>query len=274
MKKLISIIIGILIFSFSSLSYANKKHDDQVYEFYEIAKKHYDKKQYKQAFKLFKKIAEQNDKDPLGKAQYYLGKMYAKGLGVKRNYTEAIKWYKVAATGYNYFGFPAYELGIMYRYGIGVKQDNSQAFKWFLKTSDRIGFIGGLELGSMYENGLGTEQNYGKALKIYEQAHKSSLIKEDKTLIEQKKRSLFDKIIKLNDAIDYYEKKQYKKALKLFTESAEQGSQLAQITIADMYRKGLGTKKDFKQTEKWYKIAAKSGNKKAQKILEDKGIKY
>ena len=46
-----------------------------------------------EAVKWFKLAAEQGDMY----AQYYLGQMYQKGLGVERNDAEAAKWYRIAA---------------------------------------------------------------------------------------------------------------------------------------------------------------------------------
>lgn len=54
-------------------------------------------------------------------AQFRLGKIYHKGLGIKQNFAEAFKWYlKAAEQGY---AMAQNNLGNMYYKGEGVAQD-------------------------------------------------------------------------------------------------------------------------------------------------------
>ena len=53
----------------------------------------YKRKDYKEAYKLFLPLAEQG----VAEAQYNLGVMYDKGLGVPQDYKEAVKWFRLAA---------------------------------------------------------------------------------------------------------------------------------------------------------------------------------
>jgi len=50
------------------------------------------KKDYAQAIRWYRLAAEQGDAN----AQYNIGKMYEHGLGIKRDYSEAIRWYRLA----------------------------------------------------------------------------------------------------------------------------------------------------------------------------------
>ncbi len=61
-------------------------------------------------------------------AQYNLGHLYAHGTGVKRDYTEAVKWYRLSAA--QGFVHAQHELGILYANGRGVKQDVVRACMW------------------------------------------------------------------------------------------------------------------------------------------------
>ncbi len=66
--------------------------------------------------------------------------MYRKGEGVRRDYSEAVKWYSEAAER----GLAAAQLnlGVMYAEGQGVRQDLVQAYKWFdlaAKLGDPVG---------------------------------------------------------------------------------------------------------------------------------------
>jgi hypothetical protein len=87
---------------------------------------------YKTAFRLSKPLAEKGNVS----AQYNLGVMYSKGLGVQRNDSEAVKWYQKAADS----GLPdaQFNLGVMYYYGQGVPRDYVQSYKWFDITIARL----------------------------------------------------------------------------------------------------------------------------------------
>ena len=58
-------------------------------------------------------------------AQHDLGSLYAKGNGVPQNYTEAARWYRLAADQGHAMG--QHNLGVMYDHGTGVPQDYTEA---------------------------------------------------------------------------------------------------------------------------------------------------
>lgn len=66
-------------------------------------------------------------------AQNYLGVHYQLGLGVQRDYGEAVKWYQQSAEN----GNPDAQrnLGTMYYQGHGVPQDNGLAYGWYYVAS-------------------------------------------------------------------------------------------------------------------------------------------
>ena len=89
------------------------------------------KKEYTEAARWFTKAAEQGDAE----AQNRLGLMYYKGLGVKKDYAEAVRWYtKAAEQGHAY---AQYYLGVMYYYGIGVAKNEAEAIKWYTKAAEQ-----------------------------------------------------------------------------------------------------------------------------------------
>jgi TPR repeat protein len=57
-----------------------------------------------------------------------LGIMYDSGQGVPQDYTQAAKWYRLAADQGN--AIAESKLGVMYYFGQGVPQDYTQAHKW------------------------------------------------------------------------------------------------------------------------------------------------
>ena len=77
------------------------------------------------AFEAAEKGAKQGG--PL--AQFKLGIMYYKGRGVAQDYTEAMKWWRLAAE--QGFAEALNNLGMMYGNGDGVPADFVEAHKWF-----------------------------------------------------------------------------------------------------------------------------------------------
>jgi TPR repeat protein len=64
----------------------------------------------------------------------------------------------------------------------------------------------------------------------------------------------------LQDGLDAYDKKNYKKALEILRPLAEQGDAEAQFKVGNIYDYGRGVSRDFKQAYKWYKLSADKGN--------------
>lgn len=94
----------------------------------EKAEEAWDKKNYKQAAKWYRKAAEQSH---VG-AQYCLGWCYYSAMGVKLDEAEAFRWISMAAEQ----GDPDAQkaLGDFYHRGIGVKTDDSKALDWYRKA--------------------------------------------------------------------------------------------------------------------------------------------
>ncbi len=86
-----------------------------------------------QATQLLEELRKNGAKDEAD-AQFHLGEIYFAGWGVKKNYEEAVKWWRLAAT----HGSAGAQngLGVMYEYGLGLSQDYSQAKYWYSKACD------------------------------------------------------------------------------------------------------------------------------------------
>ena len=59
--------------------------------------------------------------------------MYEYGYGVKQDYGEALKWYRLSAEQGN--DVAQFNLGVMYEYGRGVAKDLQEARKWYEKAA-------------------------------------------------------------------------------------------------------------------------------------------
>jgi len=120
-------------------------------------------------FEKIKALAEQG----IDYAQGLTGYAYSNGEGVPQNYTEAMKWYLLAAEQGN--SESQYNLGIMYDNGRGVPQNHTEAVKWYLLAAEQGNASGQYNLGVMYATGQGIPQNYAEAVRWYrlaaEQGH-------------------------------------------------------------------------------------------------------
>ena len=106
------------------------------------------------AAELYRKAAQQGH----GQAQYFLGGMYMAGRGVAQDDEEAAKWYQKAAQQGE--AKAQYFLGRMYLNGWGVVQDDEEAVKWYRKAAQQGEASAQFSLGVMYENGEGVPQDY------------------------------------------------------------------------------------------------------------------
>jgi TPR repeat protein len=105
----------------------------------------------------YRKAADQGNAD----AQVNLGVMYAEGQGVKRDYTEAVRWYRKAAEqGY---ALAQWCLGVMYEDGHGLPQDYAEAVRWYRKAADQGNADAQFALGVMYAEGRGVTRDYAEA---------------------------------------------------------------------------------------------------------------
>ncbi len=104
---------------------------------------------YAAARKLLLPLAEQGD----ARAQFNLGYMYANGWGVRRDFHEAVEWYRKAADQ----GLPnaQYNLGIEYANGDGIAQDQVEAVKWYRRAANQGFAAAQFNLGYMYSTGRG-----------------------------------------------------------------------------------------------------------------------
>ena len=90
-------------------------------------------------------------------ALFNLGSMYYSGKGVRKNYTEAVKLYRLAAEKGDTNA--QYSLGLLYTKGNGVLKNTTEALKWFLLSAKRGNAKGQRYLGAMYAKGSGVLQD-------------------------------------------------------------------------------------------------------------------
>jgi len=133
----------------------------------------FEAREYQKALTLWRTLAEQGDVV----SQMNIGEMYAKGLGVTQNITEALMWFnKAAAQGSTKAEF---SLGEIYGYGHGIPVDYEQSVKWYRRAAERGHAGAQFELGVRYFKGEGVPMDYKTAYAWMDvaakQGHKSSL---------------------------------------------------------------------------------------------------
>ncbi|GEM_PF-629499 len=192
--------------------------------------------------------AEQGDPQ----AQFSIGRLYDKGTGVKQNYAEAAKWYRLSAT--QGFATAQASLGIMYMLGQGVIQDDNEAIRWVRLAANQGLAPAQYLLGLMYENGQGVTQNEVEAVKWYRLSADQGNALGQYNLAQAYS---FGKGVTQNDA----------EAFRLYMLSATKGNADAQASVGWMYTTGKGITKNHVESLKWYHLSADQGNAFSQNSL-------
>ena len=239
----------------------------------------YNKKDYRRTRELALSI--QDD----AAAQFKLGWMYANGLGMSKDYLQAVNWYSKAAE--QEFAEAQFWLGVMYENGYGVTKDFSKALRLYVKAAahgdenatialeDRHSKIeqayddgdyktardlalsisddayAQFFLGEMYLKGKGVDRNLDEAVNWYRKAAEQG-----------------DAPAQSELGILYYYgvgmQQDYEQAAYWNHKAAEQGDAVAQCNLGHMYEYGEGLDKDYEQAAYWYHNAAEQGEVIAQ----------
>ncbi|MGB7041028.1 MAG: tetratricopeptide repeat protein [Xanthobacteraceae bacterium] len=98
-------------------------------------------------------------------AQFRLGGLYEKGIGVKKDLAQARDLYTAAADKGN--GKAMHNLAVLYAEGINGPADYKTAAHWFRKAADRGITDSQYNLAILYARGIGVEQNYAESYKWF-----------------------------------------------------------------------------------------------------------
>ena len=228
----------------------------------------------------------------LADAQNNLGRMYENGWGVAQDYEKAVRRYRRAAetrdaTAQN-------NLGRMYENGWGVAQDDILAYTWYSlaadqenktseKNSNKVARRMTREqraeaqnnLGRMYENGEGgAPQDYGKAERWYRLAAEAGNAIAQNNLGRMYENGwgvAQDDILAYtwySLAADQENKTAEKNRNKLAHRMTQKQRAEAQNNLGRMYENGEGgAPQDYGKAERWYRLAAETGNAIAQNNL-------
>ena len=173
-------------------------------------------------------------------ALYQKAEKYYYGIGVRRDYAAAAKFYRKAAEQGH--AKAQNSLGYMYSFGQGVPQDNNEAQKWY-----RLAAAGGIAIAKERLDRLqaaadraaptGTEHSTagtGSADELYRKGR-----------------------------MYYYGqgvRQDYEEAAKWYRKAAWLGNVDAEYCLGYMYLLGYGVGQDNEEALKWYRLAAAGGN--------------
>ena len=138
-------------------------------------------------------------------AQVILGYIYRDGLGIDKDLVQAVKWFRAAAE--QGLATAQTNLAMLYKNGQGVAQNDHEALNWFLKAADQGDVYAQTNIGLIYEAGQGVPQDYKIAAQWYQKA-------------------------------------------------AERQHEIAQRKLAYLYETGQGVPQDYVKAYTWYAIAS------------------
>ena len=215
----------------------------------ESANAEYERGHYENAFRLYSELADGSG-DPSAEAN--VGEFYRRGLGVKRDYTLARRWFQKAADQDNPLGQNG--LGVLYQNGLGVEQDYAQALQWFRKSADQRYGWGLANLGTMYKNGWGVAVDYDAALQSF------------KAAAEQNNPAA------QNGLGDLYEngwgvEQDSAQAFDWYSRAAKQNFAWGMANLGYLYARGAGVAEDCDQAKAWFSKALASGGQDVRDYL-------
>ena len=98
-------------------------------------------------------------------AEYRLGAIYERGVGVPKDLAQARTWYERAAKGGSRKAM--HNLAVLYADGVGIAQNFPEAARWFRQGADFGLADSQYNLAVLLERGMGVEKNASEAAKWY-----------------------------------------------------------------------------------------------------------
>ena len=131
---------------------------------FQLGKISLDEQDYRNAWSLFLKGAEKDDKICF----FYLGVMLDQGLGIEKNRTLAIQKYQRAADlGH---GDSQYNVAQAYMFGNGVQKNYQKALYYFIKSADNGDAESCFNVGILYSSGVEIQPDIDLALSYFHKA--------------------------------------------------------------------------------------------------------
>lgn len=258
-KYLFASIFG-TVFVFSNV-YAQFKpgaNIEKIMEYFNQAQTCFAAKNYSCAILNYKKAYEAGD---CLMSPRQLARIYQEGLLGEINYSEFVKWAKIAADEGNDVDSQR-ELATSYYMGVGVSKNLSSSFYYYNKAANNGDVYSMYCLGMAYYNAEGCPKDLKKAAYWYEQA--ASREGKGSSGAANNLAWMYGR-----GEVDGSENIQM--AVKWFLVAAEKGDRNAQLTVGNVYLEGYGVPKDKNKAVYWLRKAAEQGVTQAQIILAQLG---
>jgi hypothetical protein len=229
---------------------AVRKYPNSIRLIHQLARAYAKHNDFNSAFVQYRKAADQG----YALAEYNLGVLYEKALGVAKDDVQAVALYRKAAE--QGFVLAQFNLGNIYRTGQGVPQDYAEALKWLLKAAEQGNAPAMGNLGVMYANGQGVPPDYAVAASWWLKAANQG-----------------DALSQMHLGSAYYSgqgvPQNYSEAVKWLRLSADHGVAMAQYILGVLYEGGVGIAEDDAEAIAWFRKAASQGDNDAKKKLAE-----
>lgn len=227
---LMAVLLGIALSVFASVQAAS----------FDAGQKCFDKKDYECAVDHWYSLASAGNAE----AQFAIGRMYWRGIGVEKDYAAALAWYEQAADA-------SYEpallaLGEAYTAGEGILPLPKKTYYWYKQAAQRGSAEGMRRFGQLFEQGYAAPVDLKQALSWYEKAAKAG---NEAAQLDLGHRYRQGKTVDKN----------LEQAKVWFQQAAEQGSAEGQYYYGLLFLLGKTVAQDDKQASKWIGQAAQNG---------------
>jgi len=202
---------------------------------------------YKTAYQLFLKAAEQGN----ARAKTYLRMMCANGQGVEKGCKESAKSDRLA-TKEGQAGAQS-NLGVLYDKEQGVLQDEKEAVKSYRLAAEQGDAGAQVALGVRYETGDGVQQDYKEALKWYH------LAADQGYALAQ---TYLGVLYKTRERVP----QDYREAAKWFRLATDQGDALAKCNLSALYASGRGVSRNMSIAKQLAKEGINAGENLCQEV--------
>jgi TPR repeat protein len=210
-------------------------------EGYEAGLAAYESGDYQTAFRIWEPLAAEGD----SRAQYGLGYMYDNGLGLPKNPSEAVDWYRRAAEQGN--PEAQWDLALLYTKGReGIPFDMERAAEWYRKVAEQGHAKAQHFLGKMYYLGDGVPKNYDEAAKWSRMAADQG---------DAQGQNLLGVLYWRGFGVP----EDPAQAVRWICMAAEQELPGAYLNLATMHMRGRGVPQDFVKALMWFNLFDDTG---------------
>jgi len=189
--------------------------------------------------------------------QYRIGKLHNAGLGTPQDYSQAARWFEMAAEENHKYA--QYSLAGLYYRGQGVSQDFARAFELYQKSAAQGNAYASYELAKMFRDGIGTGKNMSEADRHFKTAFDGFLLLEARSR-DDKLQYRLGQMLQTGTGTE----QNTAAAIQYFEQAAKLGNVNAQYALAKIYLDIGGEHENVAKALEWMGKATDSGNPLAQ----------